>query len=101
MRARAEEQRLRVAGLTRSADIRAVATLTPVRRDRDGFFTVDFVTIDRDATGRDVARASWTASLTVRSIDQAARGAAKYENPFRLKVTGYAIREKPAEGPPR
>ncbi|MDB5368095.1 MAG: type secretion system protein [Rhodospirillales bacterium] len=96
-RVRAEEQRLRVLGLTRSADIRAVATLTPVRRGRDGFFSVDFTTVDRDATGRDVARAAWTASLTVHSTDEAARGAAKYENPFRLKITGYALREKPAE----
>ena len=86
-----------VLGLTRSADIRAVATLTPVRRGRDGFFSADFTTVDRDATGRDVARATWTASLTVRSTDEAARGAAKYENPFRLKITGYALREKPAE----
>jgi type IV secretory pathway component VirB8 len=100
-RARGEEQRLRGLGLTRGADIRAVATLTPVRRGQEGFFSVDFATVDRDATGREVARAAWNASLTVRAVDEPARGAARYENPFRLKVTGYAIREKPAESAPR
>lgn len=100
-RVRAEEQRLRAQGLTRSAEIRAVATLTPVRRNQDGLFSVDFFTVDRDATGREVARVPWTGTMQVRTIEEPARGASKYENPFRLKVTGYAIREKSGEGPAR
>lgn len=100
-RVRNEEQRLRALGLTRSTEIRAVATLTPVRRNQEGLFSVDFFTVDRDATGREVARVPWTATIQVRTVDEPVRGASKYENPFRLKVFGYAIREKPAEGTPR
>lgn len=95
-RTRPEEARLRPQGITRAAEIRATNTLTPVRVGQDGFFTVDLVTVDRDATGREFNRIAWTASLTVRTTREPARTANKYENPFRLKVTGYSIKEKPA-----
>lgn len=96
-RTRPEEARLRAQGLTRAADVRAVATLMPLRRGQDGFFTVDIATVDRDASGRELNQQAWTASLTVTLGTEPVRASHRHENPYRLKVTGYAIKEKRPE----
>jgi type IV secretory pathway component VirB8 len=96
-RTRPEEARLRGLGLTRAAEILAVATMTPVRRGQEGFFTVDAISVDRDSSGRELNRQAWTASLTVTLGNEAVRAGNRYENPYRLKVTGFSIKEKRAE----
>lgn len=86
--ARAAYEDMRQQGITREV-------ITPVSvKIAEGYYTVDYETIDRDATEREVARLYWTASLTVEWLPQMVSFDDRYVNPLGFTVTNYSVAQR-------
>lgn len=78
----------------RANNITREAIIITSNKISDGYYTVDYDTIDRGPDEREITRQSWTASLTVAFLETSVTFEDMYVNPNGFTVLSYTVSQR-------